>query len=334
VDRRAFIGTLAGGLLAAPLAVEAQPAGSMYRIVIVLAATPVAEMTEARDPLLRVLFLELRGLGYAEGQNLVVERRSGAGRRESYPAVAREVVRLAPDVIFAGSGRMAQALLEATTAIPIVTIPSDPVALGLGASLARPGGNVTGFSIDAGAEILGKRLELLKSAVPTASRFAFLTSQAAWEGVWGRLMREASQRAGITIFGAVLSDSLQEPEYRRAFTAIVKERTEALIVGDQAEFLGHEQLIVQLAAEARLPAIYSYRSFAAAGGLMAYALDAADVFRRAAGYIDRILKGANPGELPFQQPTKFELVINLKTAKALGLTIPASLLQRADQVIE
>ncbi len=167
MDRRAFISGMTLGLLAAPLAAEAQPAGKVYRMVIVFAGMPVAEMTKATDPVQRVLFLELRRLGYVEGQNLVVERRSAAGqRRENYPDVARQIARLAPDLIYAGSGRLAQALRAATTAIPIVTTTSDPVRLGLAATLARPGGNVTGFSIDTGAEILGKRLELLTSVPP------------------------------------------------------------------------------------------------------------------------------------------------------------------------
>lgn len=328
------IAALAVSTLLAPPGTGAQQAEKVHRIAIVSASEPVAEMTEARDPFLRALFSELRRFGYTEGQNLVVERWSGAGRRESYPDVAHEVVRSRPHVIFARSGRLAQAFRAVTTTIPIVTITTDPVELGLATSLARPGGNVTGFSLNVGLEVLGKRLELLKEVVPRASRIAYLAPRAVWEGPWGRFMREAGARAGVTVLGAPLGNSIQEPEYRRAFAAMVPDRPDGLIVSDHGEGVPHRRLIVALAAQARLPAIYSYRAFVEAGGLIAYAADLRELPRQSAGYIDRIFKGANPAELPFQQPTQFELVVNLKTAKALSLTISPSLLVRADQVIE
>jgi ABC transporter substrate binding protein len=191
MERRTFLAIIPGSLLAAPLAAEAQPAGKLHRLAIVYPAGPVAEMTEAQDPMLRVLFSELRRLGYVEGQTLVVERRSGSGRRESYPDVARETVDLKPDVVFAGSGRMAAAFRATTTTIPIVTVTSDPVALGLAASLARPGGNVTGLTVDAGIEVIGKRLELLKEAVPSAPAWASYSrskhGRAGGDGLCGRL---------------------------------------------------------------------------------------------------------------------------------------------------
>jgi putative tryptophan/tyrosine transport system substrate-binding protein len=219
-----------------------------------------------------------------------------------------------------------------TSTIPIVTMTTEPVELGLANSLARPGGNVTGLSLNVGIELLGKRLELLKEVVPTASRFVYLAPRAVWEGVWGGLMRESGARLGVTVLGAPLGSPISEPEYRRAFAAMV--RPDALVVSDHGEAFSHRRLIVELAGRARLPAIYSYRPFIEAGGLMAYAADFTELCRKAAGYIDQILKGANPADLPFQQPTKYELIINLKTAKALGLAIPPSLLLRADQVIE
>jgi ABC-type uncharacterized transport system substrate-binding protein len=223
---------------------------------------------------------------------------------------------------------------QESAAVQIVTVTSDPVGLGLAASLARPGGNVTGLTVDAGIELIGKRLELLKEAVPGATRMGFLVPQQAWEGGWGRTMREAAGLARTTSIAATLDDPIGEPEYRRAFAVLAKERAQGLVVTDHAEGLANLRLIVELAAQVRVPAIYTFREYAEAGGLMAYATDRAELVRHVAGYIDRILKGANPTELPFQQPTKFELVINLKTAKALGLTIPPSLLLRADQVIE
>ncbi len=328
MDRRRFLLTSLAGAVAAPLAAKAQQAGKVYRLAIAYPVGPVEKITEP------VLLPELRRLGYVEGQNLMVERRAGTGHREGYPDLAREIIALKPDVIFATSGRTAQAFQAITSAIPIVTITSEPVALGLATSLGRPGGNVTGFTVDPGTEVVGKRLELLKEAVPSATRIAFLATKQAWDGMWGRVMREAAGRMGTTTIAATVSDPIGESEYRHAFAVIAKERAQALVVSDHAEGIVNRPLIVELAAQARLPAIYAYRVFVEAGGLMAYGFDHADVRRHVAGYIDRILKGARPTELPFQQPTKFELVINLKTAKALGLTIPPSLLARADQVIE
>jgi putative ABC transport system substrate-binding protein len=328
MDRRRFLLASLAGAFSAPLAAGAQPPGKMHRLAIVYPAGTLEQMTEP------ILLPELRRLGYVEGQNLVVERRSGSGRREKYPDVAREVVALRPDVIFATSGRMAEACRAITSTIPIVTITSDPVALGLAASPSQPGGSITGFTVDAGLEVVGKRLELLKEAVPNVSRVAFLATQQAWNGKWGRVMREAAERAGVVSIAATVGDPMGEPEYRRVFAVVVKERAQALVVTDHAEGFANRRTIIELAAQDRLPAIYAYQAFVEAGGLMAYAFDAGDVRRRVADYIDRILKGARPAELPFQQPTKFELVINLKTAKALGLTIPPSILARADQVLE
>jgi putative ABC transport system substrate-binding protein len=207
--------------LAAPLAGDAQQAGRVYRIAVVYVTTPVAEMIEATSPFLRVFLPELRRLGYTEGQNLLVERWSAGGRRETYPktypGLAQEVVRSRPNVIYAASGRLAQAFRAVTTTIAIVTVTTDPIGLGLATTLARPGGNVTGFSLDAGNEIIGKRLELLKEALPKASRIAYLAPRAVWEGPWGQIMRDAGARAGMAVLGAPLSNPLDEAAYRRAF---------------------------------------------------------------------------------------------------------------------
>ena len=330
--RRAFLsGSFA--VLAAPPVAEAQ-AGRVYRIAIVHPVRRVAEMREGGDQIYRAFFSELRRSGYVEGKNLVVERRSAKGHTGRYPELAREVVQLRPHVICASSTQLVSAFKAATTTIPVVGVTYDPVASGLAASLARPGGNITGFTVNAGDEIFGKYLELLRQAAPEVTRVAFLLRRAAWEGRQGQMMLEAAQRAGLTLIGAPLSDPIQEPEYRRVFSAVARERVQALVVSDHAENLAHHQLIVALAAHGRLPAIYPFRDFASAGGLMVYGFDVADLWLGVARYVDRILKGADPGELPYQQPTKFELVINLKTAKALGLTIPPSLLLRADQVLE
>jgi putative tryptophan/tyrosine transport system substrate-binding protein len=212
---------------------------------------------------------------------------------------------------------------------------SDPVASGLVANLSRPGGNITGFSIAPSDEILGKQLQLLREAAPNASRVAFLAPRRPGEeDRWHRVARAAGERLGLTLVFALLDSPLQEPEYRRVFGAMAAERVQALFVPDYMEHFPSRRVIVELARRDRLPAIYPYREFVDVGGLLSYGVNNADLFRQVAGYVDRILKGANPGDLPYQLPTKFELVINLKTAKALGLTIPPSLLPRADEVIQ
>jgi putative ABC transport system substrate-binding protein len=333
MDRRAFLAT-AAALLAAPLVAEGQPTGKVYRIAVVHPSQSVADMTEAKDPYFRAFFAELRRLGYVEGQNLVVERRSAEGRPARFPELAREVVQLQPDLIFVISTRLVRPLQAVTTTIPIVGITPDPIFEKLVTSLARPGGNLTGFSSEAGEEFIGKNVEILKEVVPRASRVALLTPQALWETPYGLAIRRAGARVGMTVIGALLSDSIQEPEYRRPFAAMARERVDALIAADVAENYTHRQLIVELAAQARLPAIYPFRAFVDIGGLMAYSVDLVAMFRGAAGYVDRIFKGANPGDLPYQLPTNSRLVINLKTAKALGLTIPPSVLARADEVIQ
>jgi putative ABC transport system substrate-binding protein len=306
---------------------KAQQTGKVYRIAYV---SPTELITEVEEP----FYKELRRLGYVEGQNLVVERFYGGGRAEHYPELARNVVRSNPDAIFAQTSRMALDIKVVTATIPIVCVSSDPVALGIAESLARPGGNITGVSADAGLEIWDKRLQLLREAVPRISRVGILASRAWSESATGAAVREAVRRAGMPLVSSPLEAPLQETEYRRVFAAMTQERADALIVGDQPENLTNQAVIVELAQEARLPAMYTYREHVESGGLIAYAFDVPEITRHAAQQIDQVLKGAKPGNIPFYQATKFELVINLKTAKALGLTIPPSLLARADEVIE
>ena len=251
---------------------------------------------------------------------------------DHYPELARDVALSQPDAIVAASDQLL-ARLKAATTKPIVGITADPVLSGLASSLSRPGGNVTGFTVGPD-EVLGKRLELLRQAVPGVSRMAFLLSQTGWDGRFGGVMREAARSAGVTLIGAPTRDPIDEAEFQRVFSLLARERAEALIVNDHPANYTYRRLIADLAVGARLPAIAAFRDFPEAGGLMAYAPDTLAIFRGAAQYTDRILKGARPGDLPFQEPTKYDLVINLKTAKALGLTIPQSLLGRADVVIE
>jgi putative ABC transport system substrate-binding protein len=281
----------------------------------------------------RLFFEELSRLGYIEGQNLVVERYSGEGRTEHYADLAREVVNTHPDLIFQQSTRLALNFKAATTTIPIVTVTADPIAGGLVSSLARPGGNITGVSVDAGIEVMGKRLALLLEATSKLSNARFLVSQLNWERALGAAVREASGRLGISLKGETMS-SFNEQEYQRAFNSMEHERVDGILVSDESEHFTYRRLLVELAAKTRIPAIYAYREHVELGGLMAFSFDLEELGRHGARQVAEILKGANPGELPIYQQTKFELIINLKTAKALGLEMPATLVGRADRVIE
>jgi len=279
----------------------------------------------------------LRDLGYVEGRNVVIEYRSAEGKYERFPALAAELVALKVDVIVAaGSTPAALAAKQATRTILIVfASAADPVASGLVTSLARPGGNVTGLST-VGSELVGKRLEQLKQAVPGVSRVAVLWQP---QGVLGErtrkdMLKEADVAARALGVRLQFVEARGPADFDRAFSDMTRARAGALTVLGSPTFLNERRRLVDLAAKNRLPAVYTVREFVDAGGLMSYGPNLADLFRRAATYVDKILKGAKPADLPVEQPTKFELVINLKAAKALGLTIPQSLLGRADQVVE
>ena len=333
MNRRTFLSALSGSLLAAPLAAEAQPAGKVYRVGLIFPSPPVSEMAgpEPVNNGARAFVRGLRTLGYVEGRNLILERRSAEGRFERFATIVAELVSLNVDVIVVSSTPLAQRAREVTTAVPIALgVGADPVGSGLAQSLARPGGNVTGLTLDVGPEIQGKRLELLKGAVPRASRVAFLGTKKLWDVVYETSIKAGAQALGLTVFLAEHTPT----EYTGAFTFISRERADALFVAHSSENYAQRRRIVNFATSNRLPSIHAFREAVEVGGLMSYGVNVADLFSRAAGYVDRILKGAKPGDLPIEQPTKFDLVINLKTAKALGLTIPPSLLLRADQIIE
>jgi putative ABC transport system substrate-binding protein len=327
MDRRAFLEALAGGLLAAPLVAEAQQAAKIFRIGY-LALNP--------NPHFQGAFRQgLRDLGYVGGRNLVIEDRDAGRKPERLPALAAELVALKVDVIVASGTPAAQAAKQATRTLPIVfTAVAAPIGSGLVTSLARPGGNVTGLSVLA-PELVGKQLELLKQAIPAASRVAVL-----WEpGVLGKdvehnMLKEADAAARALAMRPQFVEARGPGNFDGAFSDMTRARAKALAVLTSSMFFGQRRRLVDLAAKNRLPTVYPWREGVDAGGLMAYGPDLADLLRRVATYVDKILKGAKPADLPIEQPTKFELVINLKTAKALGLTIPPSLLQRADQVIE
>jgi len=316
---------LALNLFAVPLAVEGQQASRVYRIGLL--TTHSAQATRVEP-----LRAGLRDLGYVEGQNIVIEYRWAEGKYDRFPDLAAELVRLKVDIIVTGGTPSTQAAMQATKTIPIVMVGTgDPLRTGLIASLARPGGNVTGLT-QLGAEVAGKRLQILKDTVPNVSRVAFLRNRASPAHVpYFNELQAAARGLRLTL----QSVEVQEPyEFERAFAAMMRERPDALIVTADAIHQLRQAWIVEFAAKRRLPALYQLKEYVEAGGLMSYGASITDNYRRAATYVDKILKGAKPSDLPVEQPTKFELVINLKTAKALGLTIPQTLLLRADQVIE
>jgi ABC-type uncharacterized transport system substrate-binding protein len=331
--RRDFVSAL-GATAAWVLAARAQQPAKLQRIAFVNSAAKVSETGVSGRPHFRVFFEELSRLGFVEGQNLGVERYSGEGRTDRYPELARDVVNTRPDLILAVGGRLSLDFKMATTTIPIVTITIDPIALGLAASIARPGGNITGVTISGGLEIIGKRMGLLVEAIPRLSTIGYLASRPFWEDARGAAAREAAKRAGVAFSSAMLDTAFNEAEYQRVFRSMEQDRVDALMVSEEPEHLTYRATIVELAANHRIPTIYPLHDFVELGGLMAYSINQVDIYRRAASLIDQILRGANPGDIPFYEPTTFELSINLKTAKPLGLEMPAMLLGSADEVIE
>jgi len=314
-------------LLATPLAAQAQGPGKVPRVGYAFARVS-SEDQHAWDAARQ----GLRELGYVEGQNIALEVRWAEGRYERLPALVAELVRLKVDVLVVGTTPGALAAKSATRTIPIVMYAvGDPVGSGLVASLARPGGNLTGLSLF-NREISGKRLELLKESLPSISRVAVLTNPGnPIHAVFWKETQAAAQTLGLQ----VQSIKVRGPEdFDDAFTAAARGRAEALLVFDDSLTLGYRTRLVALAAKRRLPAMYGLREFPDAGGLVSYGPSNLDMYRRTATYVDKILKGTKPADLPVEQPTKFELVINFKTAKTLGLTIPPSVLARADEIIQ
>jgi len=332
MKRRDFIALLGSATAASaawPLAAWAQqPAGRVYRVGYLAVSS-----REQQLHLIKAFEEGLRSLGYRVGENVVIEHRFAEGEVERLPGLAADLVRLGVDVIVSGNSLSTAAAMKATTTIPIVmTNSADPVSTGLVASLARPGGNVTGFSVDTGGEIIGKRLEFLKETLPNLSRVSILWNQD-FASYQSRLasMREATQALGLTLV-PVEAGGLDAHE--QAFATMVRERAQAFVVLGGAVLFNNRDQIAAMAVRDRLPAISTTREYAEAGLLLSYGPDLQDLWRRSAVFVDKIFKGAKPADLPVEQPTKFELVINLKTAKALGVEVPTSLFQRADEVIE
>jgi len=328
MDRRTFFGTVAGALLALPRAIEAQQTEKVRRIGFI--SLNSAEMAGHNLAAFRQV---LRERGWVEGQNVVIKSRFAEGNVERLPVLVAELIQLKVDVILTGASVATWAAKNATTSIPIVMGASaDALGEGLVTSLAHPGGNVTGMTFLVGPEIAGKQLQLLKEMAPAASRVVVLANRTnRSHAAFASELKVAARSLGVQL---QMLEASNPDQLDSAFAAMTKERAAALLVLTDSMFFGQRQRIADLAAKSRLPALYSQKEFVAAGGLVSYGPSLSEMFRRAATHVDKILRGTKPGDIPVEQPTKFELVINLKTAKALGLTIPQSLLQRADEVIQ
>jgi putative ABC transport system substrate-binding protein len=332
VRRRSF---LTGALTITAISpATAQQRDRSQRLAIFSPSEPITLMNEnSKNLIYRALFGELRRLGHVEGQNLSVERYGREQDIAGPPALATEVIRSNPDVIYVvGPGVL---LFKApASSIPIVALTADPLGQGLAQSLAHPGGNVTGVSVDAGPSIYGKRIELLRQIVPALSKLAFLALRVQWESAQGAAMRAAADTAGLAWISSLVELPTSETIYRAAIDDIRRRGAQAIVVADNPDTAQHRDPIVDAIAETRLPAMFAIRDFVNAGGLIAYAFDIVELNQRAARDIDAILRGTKPGDIPFYQASRFTLSVNLKTAAALGLTVPQSLLAQADEVIE
>jgi putative ABC transport system substrate-binding protein len=327
--RRDFIvGAISAGAVSR---VAAQYNTNSRRLAIVSVAEPSALMHEqSENRYYRVLFAELRRLGHVVGENLTVERYGREQTTSGLAAVVADVVRSNPDVVYVLGPGGASSFKRETAKIPIVALTADPIAQGLIQNLARPGGNITGVSVDTGPSIHGKRIQLLREMFPVMSKLACLTLRVAWEGT----MRAAADEAGIPYIGVLLEFPTSEAACREAVARVSRDGANAIMLGDSPDVMTNRSLIARLIGEARVPTIYPLAELVEDGGLMAYSFDLVELNKRVASDIDAILRGVNPGEIPFYQNSKFELSINLKTAKMLGLTVPATLLASADRIIE
>ena len=272
-------------------------------------------------------------MGYVEGENLIIERYSAEGHHERYADLAREIVIRKPDLIVTGTNPVVNAVTAATSTIPVVAFMLDPLKAGLVSGLARPGGNLTGITLDAGIEIWEKRLQMLKEAIPLTAKAAFLGMRGGWGRFFWASLADAADQLGISLV-FILPEKGTPAEIERVFAAMEQQRPDAVLVSGEGDLYANRQLIAELAEKNRLPVMCPYRDYVEAGGLMAYAVDLAELLRRMADNVHQILKGAKPGDIPIYQATKFELLINLKTAKALGLNLPPALLARAAEIIE
>ena len=331
--RRVFLSIVCGAA-AWPLAAAAQQSINKKRLAIFSPSEASADLHEhSESKSSRTLFAELRRLGQIEGQNLKVESYGREQNTSGPEALATEIVRSNPDVILV-VGFGAIFFKKLTTRIPIVVITGDPVRQGIAESLAHPGGNFTGVSIDTGPSIQGKRIELLREMVPTMSKLGCLALRLVWNGTSSGAFRAAAEMAGLPLAVSLLEIGASEADYRAAIESISRDGANAVMVLDSPEVDQNSTLVAKLVGDAKLPAIFTHPEAVEAGGLMAYSFDLIELYKRVANNIDAILRGAKPGDIPIYQVTKFELSINLKTAKQLGLSVPPVLLASADKVIE
>jgi putative ABC transport system substrate-binding protein len=331
--RRAFLSFLCGA--AWPLSATAQQGTNSKRLAIFAPAEPSADLHEhSENKIWRAFFAELRRLGQIEGQNLKVESYGREQNTSGAEAVATEIVRSNPDVIYVvGPGLLI--FKKLTSRIPIVVITGDPVKQGVAESLAHPGGNFTGVTIDAGPSIYGKRIALLREIIPTMSKLGCLALRLQWHGpITGPAIRAAAETAGLPLAVSLLEFGTSEADIRAAVASISREGANAVMVVESPQVFQNSTLIAKLLGDAKLPAIFTFTESVEAGGLMAYSFDLIELNKRVANNIDAILRGAKPGDIPIYQVTKFELSINLKTAKQLGLSVPPALVAIADKVIE
>jgi len=306
----------------------------VYRVAWVLTTSPIRELAgpDPIHPITRAFVHEMRALGYVEGRNLILERRSAEGDPSRFATILGELRGLRPNVIvMAGQPGLNRLAKQMIRDIPIVIFSmGQPVDAGLVDSLARPGGNMTGLTVNSGPENEAKRLQLLKEALPRAARIAYLSARESWSNPIGQAVREVAATLGVTLVHA----EHHPGDLEATFAGVTARAPDALFASLSAETYGQRDQIVAFARRAHLPGIYPYLEMAARGGLLAYGVNVVELGRRAAHYVDRIVKGANPGELPIDRPTKFDLIVNLKAAQELGLELPPSILLRADRTIE
>jgi putative tryptophan/tyrosine transport system substrate-binding protein len=332
MKRRDF---LIGAMVFAPAVRRAAAQQPPVKKRIAFASASLSNDAAKRDPLAQLFEVELRRAGLIEGENVIIERFSAEGHTDRHEAVAREVVATNPDLILTGGTPMTLKLKAATSTIPIVTMTGDPIRFGVVSNLARPGGNITGVSVDAGVEVWGKRLELLGQAVPGLKRVAFVSTPAGWKGPGGRATEAAAPTLGLSLTSVLLNNPYNEAEYRRVLGSVQKDQFDGVLMSDENEHVPFRMLIARLVQQNQLPAIYNYRDQAEAGGLMSYSYDIKAALRRNAQQMaDILLRGANPAEMPYFQEKSFELTINLKSAKELGIEVPATLVAGAATVIE
>ena len=334
MKRRQFLGVIGGAVVGWPLAAQAQQPRKPRRLAFVHSGIKADKLIETGGTLwIRRFYEELRRLGYTEGGNLVVERYSAEGHSDRFAALTAEVVSRNPDVIVSNLNALIKTFLAATATIPVVGITSDPIAGGLIASLARPGGNLTGVSVEAGPEILTKRLQVMKEAMPSAVKIAYLLANSRPNVIDSEAFHAATRQLGL-VLTVRLHSQVDEAQLRRSFAEMAEARPDAILLDGSGSFLAFRALLVELAAQNRIPVLYPFRDYVEQGGLIAFAPDLGELAERMASDVNQIFNGAKAGDIPFYQPNKFELIVNLKTAKTLDLVLPPTLLATADEVIE